>query len=222
MRVNRGDVIAGMDALKIRSFLRKHSDFEVNYLTVMKTFSTRRRKAEKLIQDLVELQLLRRCEFQPEKSIICYETTMAGNAFGMAKAGKPILRASAERILREFLDRVGRANLRSEFAFNVESVVLFGSYLSDCAHVNDLDLAIELKSKASDERTSEQLWKERLAAARGRRFANLTEEIGWPETEILMFLKNRSRTISLCHWQSLFDMPDLRYCVLVGDEQRIA
>jgi hypothetical protein len=56
----------------------------------------------------------------------------------------------------------------------------------------------------------------------GRRFRNVVEEVGWPQLEVLYILKNRSRTISLCEWASLFQMEGLRYCVVFGDKKRIA
>ena len=60
------------------------------------------------------------------------------------------------------------------------------------------------------------------ARSSGRRFRNVVDEVSWPRTEVLFLLKNRSRTISLCEWNSLKNMPELRYCVLVGDTPRIA
>jgi hypothetical protein len=60
------------------------------------------------------------------------------------------------------------------------------------------------------------------ACSSGRRFRNVVDEVSWPRTEVLLLLKIRSRTISLCEWGSLKNMPELRYCVLVGNKLRIA
>jgi hypothetical protein len=76
----------------------------------MEEFSITKRKADELIAELVRLELIRRSEFQPEKDVIRYETTIQGNALALAKAGKPVSRASADRVLEEFLGRV-----KSEF-----------------------------------------------------------------------------------------------------------
>ena len=59
------------------------------------------------------------------------------------------------------------------------------------------------------------------ARSSGRRFRKV-DEVSWPATEVLLLLKNRSRIVSLCEWDSLKNMPELRYCVLVGDKLRIA
>ena len=223
MRIRRGDVIAGVDALELRRYL-KTRDNRVNYITAMESFLITKQSADKFIAELERLELIRKCESQIEKNITCYETTIAGNALGIAKAGKPVSRQSAERTLREFLNRVRSVNQRRELAYVVESVVVFGSYLSDKNQLNDLDIAVELKAREADEVAQEKLRKESLARAfeSGRRFGNIVEEVYWPDREVLLILKNRSRTISLCEWQSLFKMPDLQYCVFIGDRKRIA
>jgi predicted nucleotidyltransferase len=221
MRIRRDDVIAGMDALKIREYLRNYRDCRITYVTAMQTFSISKRKAEELIEGLVKLRLISKCDSRVEENTEHYETTIGGNALAMAKAGRPVSRVSAERILREFLITVRLANERSELAFSIESVVVFGSYLTDRTHLNDLDVAVELQLKESNSRTFEQHWKARLAAAPGRRFANMSEQLDWPKREVIMFLKNRSRAISLCELENLFEMPSLQYCVLIGDTQRI-
>lgn len=223
MRIRRGDIIAGVDALELRRYLKTRGH-RVNYITAMETFSLTKPGAEQFIGDLVRLELIRKHESQIEENITSYETTIAGNALGIAKAGKRVPRESAERILREFLNRARSVNEQRHLADVVESGVVFGSYLSKKEHLNDLDIAVELKGRENDKAAQEILEKERLAKAfeSGRRFANIVEELYWPQTEVLRILKNRSRTISLCEWQSLFKMPDLQYCVIIGDQRRIA
>jgi hypothetical protein len=44
----------------------------------------------------------------------------------------------------------------------------------------------------------------------------------WPRTEVLLFLKARSRTLSLHEWDQVTRMADVRYRVLWGDSERIA
>jgi predicted nucleotidyltransferase len=175
----------------------------------------------RLIAELVKLELVRKSEFQPEKNIVRYETTIQGNALALAKAGKPVSRATADRVLQEFLDRVKRVNEQSELAYIVESVVVFGSYLTDRTKLNDLDIGVELTRRGKEKATDEKLQKERIARAFacGRRFGNLVEELFWPRTEVLLILKNRSRVISFCEWESLFQMPRLRYRVVAWKQR---
>ena len=210
--------------MRLRSYFQRFGSEQVNYATVAEEFSVTKRQAEKILAELLKLEMISQCEFQHDKKMVSYQTTIKGNALGMAKAGKPVTRASADEVLREFLDRVRAVNGRQELAYGVESAVVFGSYLSDARRLNDLDIAVELKQKRPDDSTYESLRKASLdrAYASGRRFRNLVEEVCWPQLEVLYILKNRSRTISLCQWESLFQMEGLRYCVVFGDKKRIA
>jgi hypothetical protein len=149
MRLNRGDRIAGVDGLQLRRYFQRFGSRQVNYATVMDELSVTKREAEKL-PELLKLEMISLCEFQHDKKMVSYQTTIRGNALGMAKAGKPVTRASAEEVLRKFLDRVRVVNGRQELAHSVESVVVFGSYLSDAKRLNDLDIAVELRAKWHD------------------------------------------------------------------------
>ena len=139
-------------------------------------------------------------------------------------ASKPVSRESTENVVREFLERVNAVNERHDLAHRVESVIVFGSYLSEVSRLNDLDLSVELVGNGMNDASHRALREASIdrALASGRRFRNAVDEIFWPRTEVLSLLKNRSRTISFCEWDSLKDMPKLRYRVLFGDRSRIA
>src|SRR5712692_8582635 len=213
MRLNRGDRIAEVDGLRLRDYFRRYSE-NVNCRTLMEEFAMTKRKAREVLDALLKLKMISPCEFQHDKKMVSYETTIQGNALGMAKAGKPVKRASAGSVLRELLGRVKAINDRQDLAHRVESVVVFGSYLSDAQRLNDLDIAVELRPRSSDDATWERLRKASLerAHAAGRRFRNVVEQVGWPQLEVLAILNSRSRTISLCEWQSLLRMEGFRYC----------
>jgi hypothetical protein len=223
MRLNRGDRIAGVDGLRLRNYFRRNSE-NVNCRTLMEEFSMSKRRAQNVLDALRKLKMISPCEFQHDNKMVCYETTILGNALGMAKAGRPVKRASAGTVLWKLLDRVKAVNVRQDLAYRVESVVIFGSYLSGAKRVNDLDVAVELKPRSTDDTSWERLCNashERAQAA-GRRFRNLVEQVGWPQLEVLGILKNRSRTISFCEWKSLLEMEEFHYCAVFGDKERIA
>ena len=224
MRLNRGDRIAGLDGLQLRKYFRRFGSEYVNYATVMKEFSVTRREAENILEKLLKLEMICLCELQGKREMVSYQTTMKGKALGMAKAGRPITRALAERVLRELLGRVLAVNDRSELAYRVESVVVFGSYLSKAERINDLDIAVELRAKRDDDASFESLRNASMgrADASGRRFRNVVEQVCWPQIEVLSILKNRSRTISFCEWRSLCEMEGFCYGVVFGDKDRVA
>src|SRR5208282_1172429 len=150
MKLNRDAPVAGMDILKLRNLFRKFARGNLSRVAIMKEFSVAARKANKMIADLVTLELISPCEIRHDKEIRYYETTIKGNALGFAKASKPVSRVTADRVLGEFLDRVSGVNGHSELAYHVESVIVFGSYLSNARRLNDLDIAVELVPKCRD------------------------------------------------------------------------
>ena len=58
-----------------------------------------------------------------------WSVTQAGRRFSVASAAKPVTRATAEKALAEFLDRVEQVNRDSYFLGKAVRVVLFGSML---------------------------------------------------------------------------------------------
>lgn len=223
MRINRGDQIAGIDALRLRDYFRRYGD-NVNRRTLAREVSLTKGQAQRVLDELLKLKMVELSELQPDKEMLSYETTIQGNALGMAKASKPVKRESAQSVLSELMERVKTVNERQELAYRVESLVVFGSYLSDAKRLNDLDVAVEFNPRSSDEGTWRRLCQASMerAYAAGRRFRNVVEHVGWPQHEVITILKNRSRTLSFCEWKSLFEMEGFRYAVVFGDKERIA
>src|SRR5664279_1469063 len=58
-----------------------------------------------------------------------WSVTQAGRRLSVASAAKPVTRATAEKALAEFLDRVERVNRDSYFLGKAIRVVLFGNML---------------------------------------------------------------------------------------------
>jgi hypothetical protein len=224
MKLNRDQSVAGVDILKSRNVFRKFARGNLSHVAIMKELSITERKANKLIGDLLTLELICPCETRQDKATRYYETTINGNALGFAKASKPVWRATAERVLGEFLDRASAVNGNRELAYRVESVIVFGSYLSAAKRLNDLDIAVELVPNWNDNATLKSVCKASTnrACATGRRFRDFFEQMAWPPTEVMLILKNRSRTITFCEWESLCEMEELRYCVPIGNKKRIA
>ena len=63
----RRDAISEIDALRVRKYFRRYGSWRELYDTAMDTFSTTKRKAERLIADFLKLDLIGKCEFQHEK-----------------------------------------------------------------------------------------------------------------------------------------------------------
>jgi hypothetical protein len=224
MRIKKGDRTAGLDSLKLRDYLRKYGDQRIYVGSVADKFALSEVQAETMIEELVMQDLICRSELQLDKATVCYETTIKGNAFGLASAAKPVSRVSVEKTLQDFIGRVRAINERQDLAYRIESVIVFGSYLSETPLLNDLDVSAEPIGKWTDAASYEAACRDSRGRARasGRQFRNVLDEVSWPRTEVLLLLKSRSRTISLCDWDSLGKMPKFKYRVLLGNPAKIA
>ena len=109
--------------------------------------------------------------------------TQAGQTFSSATAAKPVTRATAERALSRFLERVTQVNQNPCFLAKATSVVLFGSMLKpEVEQLSDLDLAVELTRKEPDIKRAQEQNQQRAEelANMGRSFRNVLEwEFCW-------------------------------------------
>jgi len=131
-----------------------------------------------------------------------WRNTMAGNALANSTAAPPLSRTDADRLLKEFLIRVGIVNNDPSWLYRVKKVVIFGSYLNSQQWVGDIDLAIQLDRRPE----FAQRWPEALlaradaAAHRGRRFWGFLDRLAWPEIEVMRYLRGGVRWLSLHDW----------------------
>jgi predicted nucleotidyltransferase len=150
--------------------------------------------------------------------------TQAGQRFASATAAKPVTRATAERALSQFLDRVKRVNENPYFLAKVTRVVLFGSMLKpEVDRLSDVDLAIELARKEPDFERSRIQNYERVdeLANQGRRFRNFLEREQCWFWEAFRFLKGASRVIALADYNAektlIITVP---HRVLIGEPEQ--
>lgn len=189
-------MICGYPAKQIRDilFYVKGVNFDEH---IMDRFKIPRHRALDLIKRLFSEGYIEKSE--DSEGTNSWITTIRGNALALASAAKPVKRVTAEKALQEFLLRAKRVNTDPYYLYYVEKVIVFGSYLSDCPTLNDVDLAIKLKSKFNDnkERVKNENIRIKEAYRKGRVFGNIVDRLYWPYIEVIYFLKSRSRTISL-------------------------
>lgn len=131
-----------------------------------------------------------------------WEVSQAG--LSSASAARPVTRATAERALAQFLDRVALVNGEPYFLARANRVVLFGSFLrQEAERLSDVDLAIELIEKETDWDRARQLNQQRAEdlAALGHRFRGILEVAACWHIETLRFLKGGSRVIALADYR---------------------
>jgi len=202
MRIDPKDQIAGVGILKVRDFLRQTSDIDRwGVPLAADRLSISPEVANELVGELVQRGYVEPAVSQGKWQ--SYSNSVKGNALGLASAAKPITRKTADRVLSEFLDRVCQVNSDRSFLKMVRKVLVFGSYLSDASRINDIDLAVELvwkedhPSVRGKERADVAFEHSCAAQDKGRHFGTLIDRMEWPENEVKLFLKSRSRALSI-------------------------
>ena len=147
--------------------------------------------------------------------------TQAGQTFSSVTAARPVTRATAERALSEFLERVNEVNQKPYSLAKVIRVVLFGSMLKPEV---DVDVAVELTRKDPDferARGQNQRRAEELANL-GRGFRNVLEWEGCWYWEAFRFLKGRSRVIALADFtaEKIFVLA-VSHRFLIGEPEKM-
>ena len=194
-------MIAGRPTLEIRRLLRRTRNGALDAPTVHEDLGIPLGEAESVIEGLAKEGLIvKGLTTGPDgQQRSFWKNTIKGNSLAMATTAQPVKRATADRALAQLLDRVSVVNAREDFAFRVERVVVFGSYLSSAQEINDVDLLVDLVARYAD--SNRQDWVEQSSRTRasqsGRRFRDSLEQMAWPRMEVEGFLKNRSRTLSL-------------------------
>jgi predicted nucleotidyltransferase len=198
MRINPDDTVGGHPALLVRKLLRQlrhRMRWDVAELEEAAALSAG--TGGSLLKALRKQGLIE----SAERGL--WTVSQAGCTFSVATAAKPITRATAERALAEFLDRVRRVNEDPHFLSKVTKVVLFGSFLRpDVERVGDVDIAVELISKEADFDRARELNLERAEELEyaGHNFRHFLQRECCGYLEVLKYLKGRSRVISLADY----------------------
>lgn len=189
MRLQATDTIAGFPILAVRDALRTCSWTSEPLLGAR--LGIPKTDALALLQVLLDHKLITP---HPHDDGV-YAFTIAGNAFRLAHALKPIPRAKADQLVQDLLARVRLVNDSPDFLIRVDSVHAFGSYITASPTVNDVDLIIDRSDKDLTRDRAERA----LAHARrsGRHFSTFLDQLFWPDHQVVLFLKNRSPRLSL-------------------------
>ena len=202
MRLDLRRPVAGQPAQRIRDLLRAGRGGGWTIQLVCHELKVTQAEARRVARALTRLGYIEPYRFN-DLDEPHWKNTVAGNAFANASAGAPISRATAERLVKELLERVDRVNADPHYLYRVRRVVVFGSFVGTKANLGDVDLAIDLAPKEKDGERHAQLMLERAREARvsGQRFASWLDELAWGETEVQRYLRARSRYLS-------FHLPD--------------
>jgi len=186
-------VIAGHRAVEIRSLLRLAGSNGLLYLSsAKKVLGFSGAKARALFDALSKEGLLKP---QDDHWIL----TSDGMWLRVASAAAALHRTTADRLLKELVGRITKVNTDPYFLGYVEKAVVFGSYLSDASRLGDVDVALHIVRKEPDFEKHVKANAKRAAEefAKGRQFQNMVVEASWWYYEVVLFLRNRKRGLSL-------------------------
>ena len=145
----------------------------------------------------------RRPGIDPEDSETRLDNVPGGHDIYGATAAKRLTRATAERALATFMERVARVNSDPYFLGQVNRVALFGSMLNpDTDRPSDIDLAVEIVPKIADWDSHIEKNNERVQELMtlGHHFRHTIEYAACWHLEVFRFLKSGSRAISLADY----------------------
>ena len=197
MRVDLHESIAGQPVAKVREFLKRGFGGSWDLSYVANKLHVDRAGAKAVVTELLRRGYIRKVDSVSGEDH--WGNTLPGNAFSHATGAKPLLRASADQRLKEFLARVEEVGRNPYYLYRVRRAVLFGSYLTSQDRINDIDLCVSIAPKEPDSEKQRLLEQRRIEEAlrQGRSLSTLIDQISWPQAEVFRFLKARSRSISL-------------------------
>jgi predicted nucleotidyltransferase len=196
MRITSKDKIAGVPILSVRKLFSSSGDF-LDEESVIDRLRLKPPTARALIRELVRQGFLEPAKL-PSNGL-AWEKTMKANALRLASAAKPIRRKTADARLSDFLASVNEIRRDEHYIYKVRRAWIFGSFLSDAEKLGDVDLAIELAAKSFSGKSFDDVVQKKIDEAHraGRRFSGVFEQVTWPQKEVWLKLKSKSRSLSL-------------------------
>ena len=112
----------------------------------------------------------------------------------------PLNKEKADKLFKEFMERVEEINSNEFYLYRVSKIVLFGSYIDpEKTDYSDIDIAFELSRKAKSHEEFMEMDEQRIKEAElaGKSFPSFFDQIGYTERVVLLKMKNKCRYISL-------------------------
>lgn len=193
MRIEKTEMIKSIKAITVRNVLKKISRFSIINFNF---FDYHLNTSEKEVNDLIS-ELLTIGYIKKDINKNYYYITSKGLMFSNATAALPLKRKTCDRLVKELLERVEIVNTSDDFLLYVEEVRLFGSYLDQKKDkINDVDFYIELVNKPDE---TEIGYSDRAFehCKKFNKHLSYRAALEWPLQQIYIFLKNRSKGISI-------------------------
>lgn len=193
MRLTRKQTICNIPILKIRDYFSHIRPERITPEKISQHFEIDKKHTQELIQTLLDEGYIEPVDSE-------YQLTVKGNALCVARYTSPLNKAKADKLFKEFMERVEEINTNDYYLYKVAKIILFGSYIDpEKTDFADIDIAFELAPKAEDHVEFNRLNDLRIAEAEaaGKSFPTFIDQIAYTEKVVILKLKNKSRYISL-------------------------
>ncbi|WJL97053.1 hypothetical protein QSU92_07780 [Microbacterium sp. ET2] len=214
MRVQKSDIIGGLPASIARDVVRRYRLVERTAASAASYLEGLDIDAETAVQGLAAEGFLEPVASHNDNRM-WWTTTLKGNALSMASFGKPIKRATAERLLSGVIERAKTYNADPQRIRFIERLRVFGSYLDpDVQELGDIDLEVVIGRRPGDVTESSLAY----ARASGRSFSTYLDRLTWADHELIQFLRNRSAAVNITQ-EDIDALTDLHGIVYsIGDD----
>jgi hypothetical protein len=167
--------------------------------------------ARRFLADLVTGQWL--VQDRPDHWV----TTAKAKELQLESRGK-LTRTRADGLVAELIVRAHAIDNDPKYAFKIDAIVLFGSYLSARERIGDVDVAVALRPRLQNKEAQKLLEEE--ARSRGPEGRNLIDHLFKPQREVRQALKAKSSGLDvrdISELQGLLERQrDLPYTVVFG------
>jgi len=193
--VSSTDEICGLPVKRVRDACKKLGDFEFSVEGLRKALKLKSSEHPKITDDLLKNNLIARVQ-DSHASSDHYELTEQGRRLANAVLLKRINREKADELIKQLIARATEVNARAELTHWVQSLRVFGSYVSDRPDLGDIDVAVTLCPRTPDGKPNIQASLDR-AEASGKTFGNYLQQLFYGQHEVQQILKARSPFISI-------------------------
>jgi len=197
VRIVRSQKIANVPIERVRYLMRRIAGLQFSVAMIIHELDVSDRQARRLVRALLAVGYIRKVDDRTER-VRFYERTLDGSTLASATMAPPLRRSTVERLLVDVIARAREINANDAYAYRVARIELFGSARGDNPRPSDVDLAVSLTKRHADPAQQERAeWsRRRIAHESGRRFRDV-DDLFWPDREVRLALRGRSRGLSL-------------------------
>jgi len=130
MRITRKQTIANIPVLKIRNyfdFITRHYITNFTAESFREYLNLNDFETNEVLKELLDKDFIERVEDD-------YEITLKGSALRISRCVPPINKLKADKLLKDFMQRVQEINNDDFYLYRVSKILLFGSYIREDAY----------------------------------------------------------------------------------------